>query len=167
MMIQYWYERLHSPPEEDWDGRYGTIAWIRRLMAPKEVEGAIAPWPATVQRTLERLAEGDDDIAAKVVGEGSGSAPSLSREEDLLVGLLATQGFSQRMAVEYLNREREARGEEGTISRSSRLERRADGEVRARGAAAPRRDDEAQRARRARGPSLGRGRGREAVRVHG
>ena len=49
--IKFFYELLGSPPEEDWDQRDGTIAWIRRLMVPKELGsrlGGTAPWPATV-----------------------------------------------------------------------------------------------------------------------
>ena len=66
--IKFFYELLGSPPEEDWDQRDGTIAWIRRLMVPKELGsrlGGTAPWPATVRRTLVRLQNGDDDIAAR------------------------------------------------------------------------------------------------------
>ena len=69
-----------------------------------------------MQRTLKRLLDGDEDIASKP--SGPGAKPSLSEEEDLLVGLLATKGFSQPMALQLLNLERFEKGLEPVSLRS-------------------------------------------------
>ena len=98
VVIKFWYEHFGSPPEDEWKQRYGTISRIRSRM-----EGC-APTPDTVYRTLKRLAEGDEDIASKP-GSGGGES-KLSADEDLLVGLLACRGFSQPMALQYLNLKR-------------------------------------------------------------
>ena len=49
VVVKFFFNYLGQPPEEDWDGRGGVIALIRRFM------GENAPWPHTVRRTLERL----------------------------------------------------------------------------------------------------------------
>ena len=49
VVIKFFYNYLGQPPEEDWGGKGGAIAAIRRFM------GENAPWPATVRRMLERL----------------------------------------------------------------------------------------------------------------
>lgn len=98
VVIKFWYEHFGSPPEDEWKQRYGTISRIRSRM-----EGC-APTPDTVYRTLKRLAEGDEDIASKP-GSGGGES-KMSADEDLLVGLLACRGFSQPMALQYLNLKR-------------------------------------------------------------
>ena len=110
VVIKFFYEQLGSPPEEDWAGHYGTIGQIRLRM------GDAAPEARTVQRTLKRLLDGDEDIASKP--SGPGAKPSLSEEEDLLVGLLATKGFSQPMALQLLNLERFEKGLEPVSLRS-------------------------------------------------
>ena len=50
--------------------------------------GSSAPWPATVRRTLLRLVEGDEDVAATRRG-GKGRPRTLSEVDDLYIGLLA------------------------------------------------------------------------------
>ena len=106
-MIKFFFEQFGSPPDEDWKGRYGTISRIRSRM------GDCAPKPDTVERTLKRLVAGDDDISSKPHGGAAKSV--LSSDEDVLVGLLACKGFSQPMALQYLNLERYERGE-GPVS---------------------------------------------------
>ena len=63
VVIKFFYEQFNSPPEDDWKARHGTISRIRSRM------GDCAPVPDTVFRTLKRLADGDEDMAA--VGRGS------------------------------------------------------------------------------------------------
>lgn len=58
VVIKFFYEQMHSPPKEEWKQRYGTISRIRLLM------GDSAPKPETVERTLERLVAGEEDIAS-------------------------------------------------------------------------------------------------------
>ena len=58
--IKVLYYACGCPPEEDWDGRRGTIALIRQRMA------AAAPWPESVRRGIH--GGGGADIMC--VGEG-------------------------------------------------------------------------------------------------
>ena len=96
--IKFFFEMFGSPPEDEWKHRYGTISRIRQRMA------GCAPHKDTVYRTLKRLSEGDEDIASKP--HSGGGVPTLSSDEDLLVGLLACRGFSQPMALQFLNLQR-------------------------------------------------------------
>ena len=98
VVIKFFYEMLGSPPSGDWKGYHGTISLIRMRF------GEGAPKPDTVERTLHRLAGGDEDIASKP--QAGGAKAALSHEEDLLVGLMACQGFSQETALLYLNLDR-------------------------------------------------------------
>ena len=92
VVVKFFFEQLGCPPEEDWSGRYGTIALIRQRM------GSSAPCPATVRRTLLRLVEGDEDVAATRRG-GTGRPRALTEVDDLYIGLLACEGMSQRAVV--------------------------------------------------------------------
>lgn len=56
VVIKYFYKKLGWPPEEDWDGHFGTVSEIRRMM------GHNGPGAGTVRRTLEVLAEGYMDV---------------------------------------------------------------------------------------------------------
>ena len=103
--IRYFYRRLDSPPEEDWDGQCGAVSEIRRMMS---VIGE-APGSATVHRTLERIAQDDEDLRVR---RNFGRTRVLSHEDDLLVGLMIYEGYSQQMATDMLNTERAARGED-------------------------------------------------------
>ena len=98
VVIKFFYEQFGSPPEEQWKHRYGTISRIRSMM------GDCAPKPDTVERTLKRIRDGDEDISSKP--HAGGSASLLSSDEDILVGLLACRGFSQPMALQFLNLQR-------------------------------------------------------------
>ena len=98
VVIKFFYEALGSPPKDAWAGRYGTIGQIRLRM------GDCAPESRTVERTLIRLSEDDDDIAARAP-QGH-MASNMDADEDILVGLLACRGFSQTMALTLLNMER-------------------------------------------------------------
>lgn len=98
VVIKFFYEMFGSPPEEDWSGRYGTIQRIRARFMD------FPPKADCVYRTLKRLAEGDEDIASKP--KSGGGMSKMSEDEDLLVGLLACRGFSQPMALQYLNLQR-------------------------------------------------------------
>ena len=102
VVIKFFYEMLGSPPSEDWKGYHGTISLIRSRF------GEGAPKPDTVERTLHRLAGGDEDIASKP--HAGGAKPALSHEEDLLVGLMACEGFSQESALLHLNLDRAQQG---------------------------------------------------------
>ena len=102
LVIKYFYEMWESPPEEDWDGPGGTVARIRLRL-----EG-MAPDPRTVRRILERLAAGDDDIMTKP--HAGGGERMLDDDEDALVWLLACKGFSQTMALKFLNLKRAQKG---------------------------------------------------------
>lgn len=98
VVIKFFYEHFNSPPEAEWKGVHGTISRIRSRM------GDAAPCKETVFRTLTRLADGDEDITSKPGGGGGQS--KMSADEDVLVGLLACRGFSQPMALQYLNLQR-------------------------------------------------------------
>ena len=98
VVIKFFYEQFGSPAEADWKGRYGTISRIRSRM------GDCAPKPDTVERTLKRLVAGDEEIASKP--QSGGGTSLLSADEDILVGLLACRGFSQPMALQFLNLQR-------------------------------------------------------------
>ena len=93
VVVKFFYNYLGQPPEEDWDGRDGTIAAIRRFM------GETAPWPPTVRRTLERLQDEDKDVARSNRGAGGGAPRALSELDDLYVGLLICEGYSQLHAA--------------------------------------------------------------------
>jgi hypothetical protein len=98
VVIKFFYEQFGSPPESEWKGRYGTVSRIRLRM------GDCAPKADTVHRTLVRLAAGDEDISSKP--HSGGGVSLLSADEDILVGLLACRGFSQPMALQFLNLQR-------------------------------------------------------------
>ena len=95
--IRYFYRRLESPPEEDWDGYCGTVSEIRRLM------GEHPPGAATVRRTLERIQQDDEDLAVR---RNMGRSRILSHEDGILVGLMLCEGWSQKVATDMLNAER-------------------------------------------------------------
>ena len=59
-----------------------------------------------VYRTLVRIAEGDEDIQASTRG-GVGRPRTLSEADDLYIGLLLCDGYSQRPAerTEMVNAE--------------------------------------------------------------
>ena len=46
---------------------------------------------------------GKEDVAVRPADARAGPKPRLSREENLFVGLLACKGFSQQIALMYLN----------------------------------------------------------------
>ena len=97
VVIKYFYKQLGSPPEEDWDGHYGTISEIRKRM------GNSAPGWVTVRRTLELLAAEYMDVMVR----GTPTRKrELSDEDDLYVGLLLCEGYSQRDALDALNADR-------------------------------------------------------------
>ena len=96
-VIKYFYKQLDSPPEEDWDGQCGTISEIWRKI------GDGAPGSATVRRMLERLAA--DYVDVMVLGKRKVER-TLSEEDDLYVGLLAVEGYSQRDALDAVNADR-------------------------------------------------------------
>ena len=110
VVIKFYYDMLGRPDERHWQGRYGTISRIRVRM------GDCAPEYRTVRRTLLRLKNGDEDVAAQPTS--GGSAPAMSSDEDVLVGLLACRGLSQTMALLYLNIQRYENGME-PVSRST------------------------------------------------
>ena len=56
---------------------------------------------------LLRLVEGDEDIAASRRG-GGGKQRTLSEKDDILVGLLACEGYSQRAVTKLINADRTA-----------------------------------------------------------
>ena len=62
VVVKFYYRELGYPPEEDWSGRDGTIAEIRRRI------GASAPSIQMVRRTLTRVAAGDTDVSASKRG---------------------------------------------------------------------------------------------------
>ena len=97
VVIKYFYKQLGSPPEEDWDGHYGTISEIRKRM------GNSAPGWVTVRRTLELLAAEYMDVMVR----GTPTRKrELSDEDDLYVGLLLCEGYSQRETLDALNADR-------------------------------------------------------------
>ena len=56
IVIKYFWKQLGSPTDpEEWKERDGVIGVIRRRM------GKGAPTPRTVERTLKRLAEDEND----------------------------------------------------------------------------------------------------------
>ena len=103
VMVKFYYRELGCPPEEDWSGTQGTVAEIRRRIGPS------APSIQMVRRTLTRLAAGDTDVWVSKRG-GTGRPRILSHVDDLLVGLLAVEGQSQRNATRIVNSERRLLG---------------------------------------------------------
>ena len=101
--IKYFYKEAGCPPEEDWSGRDGTIAYIRRRM------GSLAPSIQMVRRTLHRLASGDEDVAVSNRG-GTGRPRTLTAVDDLYIGLLLCEGISQTNATLMVNAERRELG---------------------------------------------------------
>eukprot|EP00966_Prymnesium_polylepis_P017900 412696-Prymnesium_polylepis.2 len=97
VVIKYYYRKLQSPPEEDWDGQCGTISEIRRRI------GEDAPGSATVRRTLELLAA--DHLDVTVLGKRK-CERTLDDEDDLYIGLLICEGYSQRDALDAINADR-------------------------------------------------------------
>ena len=109
VVIKFFYEQFGSPPEEEWMGKYGTVWRIRQRMADSAAKAD------TVYRTLSRLNEGDEDISSKPIN-GGGGVSVMSADEDLLVGLLACKGFSQTMALHFLNLQRYEQYEKPPVS---------------------------------------------------
>ena len=105
--IRYFYRRLDSPPEEDWDGQCGTVSAIRKAM------GDSPPGSATVRRTLERIAEDDTDLRVRI--DRGGRSHKLSHEDDILIGLMLCEGYSQRVATDMLNQELAAKPIESVL----------------------------------------------------
>lgn len=106
VLIKVLYQLAGSPPEEDWGERDGTIAHIRHTL-----ESLLSSIPSRqmIRRTLTRLATCDMDVAASKRG-GTGRPRILSRVDDMLVGLLAVEGQSQRNATRIINAERKLHG---------------------------------------------------------
>ena len=110
VVIKFYYDQMGRPDERHWKGRYGTISRIKLRM------GDCMPDKRTVERTLLRIRNGDEDVAVKP--KGGGEAPAMSSDEDVLVGLLACRGLSQAMALLYLNIQRYENGME-PVTRST------------------------------------------------
>ena len=112
-MVKFFWQQLGKPTDpEEWKHRNGVISVIRRRM------GAGAPAVATVERTLKRLAEDEDDELSR--NTGGGRQRTFSHEDDLYVGLLICEGHSQRSATFLINGELAAvHGESGHGSRCS------------------------------------------------
>ena len=59
-----------------------------------------------MRRTLERIQEDDEDLRVR---RNFGRVRELTHEDDLLVGLMLVEGWSQATAIEMLNTERAAK----------------------------------------------------------
>ena len=83
---KFFWMQLGKPTDPDeWSGRYGVISLIRRRM------GAGAPSNHACKRTLQRLAEDEnDDVSQRVTG--GGRQREFSDVDDLYVGLLLCEG---------------------------------------------------------------------------
>jgi len=102
MVVKFFWKQLGSPPDAaEWKGYHGVISLIRRRM------GAGAPGIRTVERTLMRLVEDENDDLYSTP-HGGGRKRELSEAEDLYVGLLLCEGHSQRSATFIINGERSA-----------------------------------------------------------
>jgi hypothetical protein len=101
-VVKFFWKQLGSPPDAaEWKGYHGVISLIRRRM------GAGAPGIRTVERTLMRLVEDENDDLYSTP-HGGGRKRELSEAEDLYVGLLLCEGHSQRSATFIINGERSA-----------------------------------------------------------
>ena len=65
--------------------------------------GSSAPGSATVRRTLEKLAAEHEDVMVRGVPKRK---RELSEEDDLYIGLLLCEGYSQRDALDAINADR-------------------------------------------------------------
>ena len=99
--IKYFYRQHGCPPEEDWDGRDGTVALIRKDMLG-------VPATITVRAVLVRLAEdADADVAALAKRKVK---RTFDEVDDLYVALMAVEGYSRRDARDRVNKERAKSG---------------------------------------------------------
>ena len=83
VVVKFYWKQLGKPVDPDeWKGRDGVISVIRRRM------GKGAPEIRTVERTLQRLVEDENDDLSSLRGIGRGAARIFSEEDDMYVGLL-------------------------------------------------------------------------------
>lgn len=115
--VKFFWKVAGCPHEERWDGRDGTNAWIRKQM------GDHAPWPASIKRTLLRCVEDKHaDVAARVSGCG-GRPRLLSEEDDVYIGMLLCDGYSQRVVMSMINAERRERdGDDAVLVTRPRIQ---------------------------------------------
>eukprot|EP00966_Prymnesium_polylepis_P181963 4215107-Prymnesium_polylepis.1 len=90
-------------------GGLGWLLWhgLRDSLAHGAHGRYNAPGSATVRRTLERIQDEDQDLRVR---QNFGRSRTLSHEDDLLVGLMLVEGWSQQTATDMLNAERAAQG---------------------------------------------------------
>ena len=71
--IRYFYRRLQSPPEEDWDGYCGTVSEIRRLITPTQLSHSLRlTWRQhpTSERIVEDICRLPTAIDATIERQG-------------------------------------------------------------------------------------------------
>jgi hypothetical protein len=111
--VLFFYTQLLEPPEEEWDGKHGTVLEIRKRMGlpPGQKHTRM------IRRALSAIAAGEGERGRGGGYEGSGGVPKLTMQETLIAARALRTGCGQDQATFKVNAWRQAKGKQPVTPR--------------------------------------------------
>ena len=111
--VLFFYTQLLEPPEEEWDGKHGTVLEIRKRMGlpPGQKHTRM------IRRALSAIAAGEGERGRGGGYEGSGGLPKLTMQETLIAARALRTGCGQDQATFKVNAWRQAKGKQPVTPR--------------------------------------------------
>ena len=111
--VLFFYTQLLEPPEEEWDGKHGTVLEIRKRMGlpPGQKHTRM------IRRALSAIAAGEGERGRGGGYEGSGGVPKLTMQETLMAARALRTGCGQDQATFKVNAWRQAKGKQPVTPR--------------------------------------------------